>query len=67
MMLLDEVKVGKVDDVCRDVVNEVDVVELYVDELGSFRSDVVDDLLLKVCLRDADEVVVDDEQDDVDV
>ena len=67
MMLLDEVKVGKVDDVCRDVVNEVDVVELYVDELCSFRSDVVDDLLLKVCLRDADEVVVDDEQDDVDV
>ena len=67
MMLLDEVKVGKVDDVCRDVVNEVDVVELDVDELGSFRSDVVDDLLLHVCLRDADEVVVDDEQDDVDV
>ena len=67
MMLLDEVKVGKVDDVCRDVVNEVDVVELYVDELCSFRSDVVDDLLLKVCLRDADEVVVDDEQDNVDV
>ena len=67
MMLLDEVKVCKVDDVCRDVVNEVDVVELYVDELCSFRSDVVDDLLLKVCLRDADEVVVDDEQDDVDV
>ena len=67
MMLLDEVKVGKVDDVCRDVVNEVDVVELYVDELCSFRSDVVDDLLLHVCLRDADEVVVDDEQDDVDV
>ena len=67
MMLLDEVKVGKVDDVCRDVVNEVDVVELYVDELCSFRSDVVDDLLLQVCLRDADEVVVDDEQDDVDV
>ena len=33
----------------------------------SFRSDVVDDLLLKVCLRDTDEVVVDDEQDDVDV
>ena len=46
MMLLDEVKVGKVDDICRDVVNEVDVVELYVDELCSFRSDVVDDLLL---------------------
>ena len=46
MMLLDEVKVGKVDDVCRDVVNEVDVVELYVDELCSFRSDIVDDLLL---------------------
>ena len=67
MRLLNEVKVGKVDDVCRDVVNEVDVVELYVDELCSFRSDVVDDLLLKVCLRDADEVVVDDEQDDVDV
>ena len=55
------------DDVCRDVVNKVAVVELDVDELGSFRSDVVDDLLLKVCLRDADEVVVDDEQDDVDV
>ena len=47
--------------------NEVDGVELDVDELGSFRSDVVDDLLLKVCLRDADEVVVNDEQDDVDV
>ena len=67
MMLLDEVKVCKMDDVCRNVVNGVDVVELDVDELGSFRSDVVDDLLLKVCLRDADEVVVDDEQDDVDV
>ena len=67
MMLLDEVKVCKMDDVCRDVVNGVDVVELDVDELGSFRSDVVDDLLLHVCLRDADEVVVDDEQDDVDV
>ena len=67
MRLLNEVEVCKIDDVCRDVVNEVDVVELDVDELGSFRSDVVDDLLLKVCLRDADEVVVDDEQDDVDV
>ena len=65
--MLNEVEVCKIDDVCRDVVNEVDVVELDVDELGSFRSDVVDDLLLKVCLRDADEVVVDDEQDDVDV
>ena len=67
MRLLNEVEVCKVDDVCRDVVIEVDVVELDVDELCSFRSDVVDDLLLKVCLRDADEVVVDDEQDDVDV
>ena len=65
--MLNEVEVCKIDDVCRDVVNEVDVVELDVDELGSFRSDVVDDLLLKVCLRDTDEVVVDDEQDDVDV
>ena len=64
---MNEVEVCKIDDVCRDVVNEVDVVELDVDELGSFRSDVVDDLLLKVCLRDTDEVVVDDEQDDVDV
>ena len=65
--MLNEVEVCKIDDVCRDVVNEVDVVELDVDELGAFRSDVVDDLLLKVCLRNADEVVVDDEQDDVDV
>ena len=65
--MLNEVEVCKIDDVCRDIVNEVDVVELDVDELGSFRSDVVDDLLLKVCLRDTDEVVVDDEQDDVDV
>ena len=64
---MSEVEVCKIDDICRDVVNEVDVVELDVDELGSFRSDVVDDLLLKVCLRDTDEVVVDDEQDDVDV
>ena len=46
---------------------KLDVVELDVDELCSFRCDVVDDLLLKVCLRDADEVVVDDEQDDPEV
>ena len=65
--MLNEAEVYEIDDVCRDVVNEVDVVELDVDGLGSFRSDVVDDLLLKVCLRDTDEVVVDDEQDDVDV
>ena len=65
--MLNEVEVCKIDDVCRDVVNEVDVVKFDVDELCSFRSDVADDLLLKVCLRDADEVVVDDEQDDVDV
>ena len=35
MRLLNEVEVCKVDDVCRDVVNGVDVVELDVDELGS--------------------------------
>ena len=41
--------------------------KLDVDELCSFRGDVVDDLLLNVFLRDADEVVVDDEQDDPEV
>ena len=65
--MLNEVEVCKIDDVCRDVVIDVDVVELDVDELGSFRSNAVNDLLLHVCLRDADEVVVDDEQDDLDV
>ena len=30
MRLLNEVEVCKIDDVCRDVVNEVDVVELDV-------------------------------------
>ena len=45
----------------------MDEVEFDVDELCTFRCDVVDDLLLKVCLRDADEVVVDDEQDDLEV
>ena len=67
MVLEMNVKVGKIEDVCWDVVSKDDVVEFDVDELCFFRSDVVDDLLLHVYLRDADEVVVNDEQDDVDV
>ena len=49
------------------MVTEIDIVVCNVGELCTFRHDVVDDLLLNVSLRDADEVVVDDEQDDPEV
>ena len=43
---------------------EVDVVELDADKFFQYRLEVVDDLLLHVSLRNSDDVVIDDEQDD---